>query len=113
MDNSILHIILADDDESDRTNFREALEESKIKTTVYAVKDGVETDHVPARCRGRTQSVLVPRPVDNRARGCALDARLDRAPPGRCVGGNEAGCRLGEQGRCDQQARCEQQEQDS
>jgi len=42
MDSNPLHIILADDDESDRTNFREALEESKIKTTVHSVKDGVE-----------------------------------------------------------------------
>ncbi len=42
MDNSLLHIILADDDESDRTNFKDALEELHIKTVVYAVKDGVE-----------------------------------------------------------------------
>ena len=42
MDSSLLHVILADDDESDRTNFTEALEESRIKTVVYAVKDGVE-----------------------------------------------------------------------
>ncbi|HQW25938.1 MAG TPA: response regulator, partial [Saprospiraceae bacterium] len=42
MDSSLLHVILADDDESDRTNFTEALEESRIKTEVYAVKDGVE-----------------------------------------------------------------------
>lgn len=42
MDNNLLHIILADDDESDRTNFREALEESKIKTVVHTVRDGVE-----------------------------------------------------------------------
>ncbi len=42
MDSTPLHIILADDDESDRTNFKEALEESRIKTVFYAVKDGVE-----------------------------------------------------------------------
>lgn len=42
MESSMLHVILADDDESDRTNFIEALEESRIKTVVYAVKDGVE-----------------------------------------------------------------------
>ena len=42
MDSSLLHVILEDDDESDRTNFTEALEESRIKTEVYAVKDGVE-----------------------------------------------------------------------
>ena len=42
MDSSPLHIILADDDESDRTNFKDALEESRIKTLFYAVKDGVE-----------------------------------------------------------------------
>lgn len=42
MDSSLLHVLLADDDESDRTNFIEALEESRVKTVVYAVKDGVE-----------------------------------------------------------------------
>jgi CheY-like chemotaxis protein len=42
IDCSLLLVILADDDESDRTNFTEALEESRIKTEVYAVKDGVE-----------------------------------------------------------------------
>jgi CheY-like chemotaxis protein len=42
MDKSPIHIVLADDDESDRMNFKEALEESKIKTVVYTVKDGVE-----------------------------------------------------------------------
>ena len=42
MDKSPIHIILADDDESDRMNFKEALEESKIKTVVYTVRDGVE-----------------------------------------------------------------------
>jgi CheY-like chemotaxis protein len=47
MDNTPLHIILADDDESDRTNFIEALEESRIKTVVHAVQDGVELmDHL-------------------------------------------------------------------
>lgn len=42
MDKSPIHIVLADDDESDRMNFQEALEESKVKTVVYTVKDGVE-----------------------------------------------------------------------
>lgn len=42
MDRSPLQIILADDDESDRTNFKDALEESRIKTIFYAVQDGVE-----------------------------------------------------------------------
>lgn len=42
MDSSLLHVVLADDDESDRTNFTEALEESRIRTVVHAVKDGVE-----------------------------------------------------------------------
>lgn len=47
MDNKPLNIILADDDESDRTNFMDALEESRIKTVVFAVKDGVELmDHL-------------------------------------------------------------------
>jgi CheY-like chemotaxis protein len=42
MDNNLLHVLIADDDESDRTNFTDALEESRIRTVVYAVKDGVE-----------------------------------------------------------------------
>lgn len=42
MDSKPIQIILADDDESDRTNFMDALEESRIKTVVYTVKDGVE-----------------------------------------------------------------------
>ena len=42
MDSSLLYVILADDDESDRINFTEALEESRIKTVVNAVNDGVE-----------------------------------------------------------------------
>jgi len=42
MNSQPLQIILADDDESDRTNFMDALVESKIKTVVIAVKDGVE-----------------------------------------------------------------------
>ncbi len=47
MNNKPLQIILADDDESDRTNFMDALEESRIKTVVFAVKDGVELmDHL-------------------------------------------------------------------
>lgn len=47
MDKKPLNIILADDDESDRSNFMDALEESRIKTVVFAVKDGVELmDHL-------------------------------------------------------------------
>jgi CheY-like chemotaxis protein len=42
MDKNPLHIILADDDESDRLTFQEALAESRIKTIVYAVNDGEE-----------------------------------------------------------------------
>ena len=41
-DNKSLNIILADDDESDRLNFKEALEELKIKIIVHTVNDGVE-----------------------------------------------------------------------
>jgi len=37
-----IYVLLADDDESDRMNFKEALEEGKIKTTVVSVNDGVE-----------------------------------------------------------------------
>jgi DNA-binding NarL/FixJ family response regulator len=42
MDKKPIYIILADDDESDRINFKEALEESRIKTIIHTVNDGVE-----------------------------------------------------------------------
>lgn len=47
MNSQLLHIILADDDESDRTNFMDAIAESRIKTVVITVKDGIELmDHL-------------------------------------------------------------------
>jgi CheY-like chemotaxis protein len=42
MQNDLMHILLADDDEDDRVFFREAFEEIKIKTKVKIVNDGVE-----------------------------------------------------------------------
>ena len=42
MSNKPIYVILADDDESDRMNFKEALEEGKIKTNIVSVNDGVE-----------------------------------------------------------------------
>ena len=35
-----LNILLADDDENDRMNFKEALEESKMETSLISVNDG-------------------------------------------------------------------------
>jgi len=40
--NDVMHILLADDDEDDRLFFRDAFEEIKIKTKVETVNDGVE-----------------------------------------------------------------------
>ncbi|HEX2922286.1 MAG TPA: response regulator [Bacteroidales bacterium] len=42
MENDALHIILADDDEDDRTFFKEALQEMKVKTRVTLVNDGIQ-----------------------------------------------------------------------
>jgi CheY-like chemotaxis protein len=42
MENGIINVLLADDDEDDRLFFREAFEEIKIKTKVKTVNDGVE-----------------------------------------------------------------------
>lgn len=42
MENDILHILLADDDEDDRTFFKEALQEIKVKTKVTLVNDGMQ-----------------------------------------------------------------------
>ncbi len=42
MENSPIHIILADDDEDDRMFFKDAIDELKVKTKVTLVNDGVE-----------------------------------------------------------------------
>ncbi len=42
MENNPLHILLADDDESDRLLFKEAFKELKLKTVVQTVNDGKE-----------------------------------------------------------------------
>ena len=47
MQNDLIHILLADDDEDDRTFFIEAFKEMKMKTIVQVVRDGVELmDHL-------------------------------------------------------------------
>jgi CheY-like chemotaxis protein len=40
LENDLLHVLLADDDETDRLIFKEAFEELKIKTIVHAVNNG-------------------------------------------------------------------------
>jgi CheY-like chemotaxis protein len=42
MENGLINVLLADDDEDDRLFFREAFQEIKIKTKVKTVNDGVE-----------------------------------------------------------------------
>lgn len=42
MQNELIHVLLADDDEDDRMFFTEAFKEIKMKTAVHAVNDGVE-----------------------------------------------------------------------
>lgn len=42
MQNEIIRVMLADDDEDDRLFFREAFEEIKIKTTVSTLDNGIE-----------------------------------------------------------------------
>lgn len=42
MENDALHVLLADDDEDDRTFFKEALQELKVKTVVTLVNDGLQ-----------------------------------------------------------------------
>ena len=42
MEKGPLHILLADDDESDRLLFTEAFAELKLKTIVHTVNDGIQ-----------------------------------------------------------------------
>ncbi|MEP6794366.1 MAG: response regulator [Saprospiraceae bacterium] len=42
MNQSPLHVLLADDDEDDRMIFKDALEEVRIKTRLTMVKDGIQ-----------------------------------------------------------------------
>ncbi len=42
MQNELIHVLLADDDEDDRFFFRDAFDEIKIKTAVNIVMDGLE-----------------------------------------------------------------------
>jgi len=42
MENKLLQVLLADDDEDDRLFFKEAISEIKIKTLVTIVNDGIE-----------------------------------------------------------------------
>ncbi|MBP7478298.1 MAG: response regulator [Chitinophagales bacterium] len=42
MNTNTVRVLLADDDESDRLNFSEALEEMKMKLVVQTVNDGIE-----------------------------------------------------------------------
>jgi CheY-like chemotaxis protein len=47
MENGLINVLLADDDEDDRLFFKEAFGEIKIKTSVRTVNDGVELmDHL-------------------------------------------------------------------
>ena len=42
MQNELIHVLLADDDEDDRLFFKDAFEEMKMKTVVKTVNDGQE-----------------------------------------------------------------------
>ncbi|MBC7381565.1 MAG: response regulator [Bacteroidia bacterium] len=42
MKNTIIHILLADDDETDRVLFKDAFEELKVKTIVRTVNNGIQ-----------------------------------------------------------------------
>ncbi len=42
MSNTLLHILLADDDEDDRLIFKDAINEVKVKTKITVVNDGVQ-----------------------------------------------------------------------
>ncbi len=50
MENTLIRILLADDDESDRLLFKEAFDEMEIKTTVHVVNNGMQLmDYLTAK----------------------------------------------------------------
>lgn len=58
MDKDLLHILLADDDESDRFLFIEAFEELNLKTQVYTVNDGVQLLEYLSQKEGPLPNIL-------------------------------------------------------
>lgn len=58
MENGLIKVLLADDDEDDRLIFKEAFGEIKIKTTIKTVKDGVELMNYLNRNRDKLPHIL-------------------------------------------------------
>ena len=58
MSNDPIHILLADDDETDRLLFKEAFEELKMKTSVTMVNDGVELMDYLIECKDTLPHLL-------------------------------------------------------
>lgn len=58
MKNPIIKVILADDDESDRELFKEALEELKIKTSIQTLNDGVHLMEYLSQPETRSPDIL-------------------------------------------------------
>jgi len=60
MNNNIIHIVLADDDEDDRLFFTDAFDELKINTKVNTYNDGVELmDYLNAEDAGLPQVLFL------------------------------------------------------
>jgi CheY-like chemotaxis protein len=58
MENGLINVLLADDDEDDRLFFKEAFGEIKIKTLVKTVNDGVELMHYLNRNGNKLPHIL-------------------------------------------------------
>ena len=58
MQNEIIRVLLADDDEDDREFFRDAFNEIKMKTNVEVVKDGQELMNYLETSEGKLPHVL-------------------------------------------------------
>src|SRR5437879_735829 len=58
MQSDSLHILLADDDEDDRTFFKDAIDEVKVKTNVEMVNDGQQLMDYLAKTDGSLPDII-------------------------------------------------------
>lgn len=87
MNNNILHIVLADDDEDDRMLFKEAIEETKLKTKLSLFHDGQQLmDYLLGANEGLPQLIFLDlnMPIKNGMQ-CLKEIRKSAALKDLCV----------------------------